>query len=926
MTQAITLFRAQQSETKIGQEITVSANQGEANQIADDFFFETDTFHTLFSFEFLRTPKAAFALFPLKDGRRLNDKALPTSIFALDFDAPTCPAIQSVMAFFQGCDYVCYTTKSHQLDKKGVTCDRFRIVLPLSKPIAPAAMKEIVHYFTDLWHGDASTFDGARFFYTGIESSDVWRNFGKPLSTEWLLSLIPSKTHQNGLNFAPKSSKLKGHKDYTPIVLDTIKAHSKHVSFLREKWPSVKDKSDNTYSNVFSLMMLWIQTFGFNLAALKAALPKVVDIADFYNRNPHQWRGIDSTLEKALAYVLGSDRNNLQHKNEVEAVDTDSLPFTEDTMDVCAKAADLTGSQVGDFEDSAKLIDYVFKTHRKAIIDIQCGGGKSVVSSAIVSKSGDRWLIVKDTNQACRTQREMLLKYGVPRQDIQVLSGWSAEMCEENLTALESLKWGAAKRRQKKPAIDRARDCIEDGFTPFYSKKDSPCIECQAWCDFRATRTHRQVIGALNHRRIVVMTHARFLEVVHFAELKNRRVLIDEEPSVFEGVGFASKEIELLLHVFKSVLDGKVERHLNSILSTTKTGSIQDLCFYTHAEIKTLQGRASKQDADTKETCYKYIRFMSYEADRFAFVEKDVYGKKISFVRNRLNFEIENDVYVLSASARFSSVTWEGFKVVRSECQNLAEGVTVYAYPANHTKHRMDKEAEAFLAYAVNLIKTNGRKKVMLALNKEDNQSKEVKTAVAWFKTECGKLGVEVTEGERGSIIGRNDWKDCDCVILGYGVFTSIANIALKQSLVEGAEIEGSRLWDTKTIGGVEVSQPKIKKGLVDAGLRETDRRVFANEVYQVGLRGIARKWNSESMDIITIAPSLDYVIPLTQVLPGATICFDELDVTGIRTQDLLQGDAELCQRFGMTDNAPNRETARQSAGELLSGKIQGAE
>ena len=642
----------------------------------------------------------------------------------------------------------------------------------------------------------------------------------------------------------------------------------------------------------------------------------------FYNRNPHQWQGVDATLEKALSYVVHSKRNNLSHRNPVATIDTDGLTMTPELIDVSCKCEDLTGADASTFEDSAKLIDHAFKSFSKAILDIQCGGGKSVVASAIIARSKDKWLIVRDTTQACRQQREMLLAYGVPRDDITVLSGWNAEACKANLDALESFKWGASKRRQMRPAIEKARESIGDGFTPFYSKASSPCIECRARCDFKGSRTHRQVIGALKFKRVVVMTHSRFLEVVHYAELKDRRILIDEEPALFEGVTFASTEVAFLLETFKGCLNGKVEAHLQGILADTKTGSIEDFCFYNHAEVKTLQGRASKLDADSKEVAYRYIRFMSYEADRFAFVEKDLKGKKVSLVRNRLNWTLPNDVYVLNASSRFGLAEWEGFTVVRSQEQREADGVTVYAFQANHTKHRMDKEARDFLKYALDLVKTNGRSKVLLATNKEDTRSKEVDAAVTWFKAECAKVGVEVSEAERGSIIGRNDWRDSDCVILGYGLFTSVSNLVLKQSLVEGVEIDGARIWDTKTIESVEVRQPRIKKGFVDAGLRETDRRLFADEVYQVGLRGRARNWKGDTMDVITIAPSLDYVIPLTQVLPEARIVFDSLEVTGIKTEDLLKGDKELTGVFGIGDKPENREAVRAIACQLLADRL----
>lgn len=169
---------------------------------------------------------------------------------------------------------------------------------------------------------------------------------------------------------------------------------------------------------------------------------------------------------------------------------------------------------------------------------------------------------------------------------------------------------------------------------------------------------------------------------------------------------------------------------------------------------------------------------------------------------------IPNDVYLLSASSRFSLVQWDGFTVLRCRDQRCADGVTVYAYDCNSTKHRLEKEAHAYLKYALGIVKQNGRKRPRV-LNKEETQTANVKVAVSWFKSECSKLGIEVREGHRGTIIGSNEFRDCDCVILSYGVFTSVANVALKQSLVEGQEIEGKRLFETRLIDGKTVKQTK---------------------------------------------------------------------------------------------------------------------
>ncbi len=148
--------------------------------------------------------------------------------------------------------------------------------------------------------------------------------------------------------------------------------------------------------------------------------------------------------------------------------------------------------------------------------------------------------------------------------------------------------------------------------------------------------------------------------------------------------------------------------------------------------------------------------------------------------------------------------------------------------------------------------------------------------------------------------------------------------MALKASLVEGKPVDEGRIWETKTVEGQIVRQPRLSgRGVVDPGLREVDRRLFCDEVYQVGLRGVARNWQGESMDVIVAAPALDYLLPLRQVLPGCSIKFEGVDLESFRTEDLLKPDAELTKVFGITAQSEHgKAQARTLAKGLLAGRL----
>ena len=84
------------------------------------------------------------------------------------------------------CDinHVIGTTKSHQKEKNGVVCDRFRVVLKLSERITDIdTYTSVYRYFARHWESDLSCTDAARFFYPCTSISSVL-NEGEPLEID----------------------------------------------------------------------------------------------------------------------------------------------------------------------------------------------------------------------------------------------------------------------------------------------------------------------------------------------------------------------------------------------------------------------------------------------------------------------------------------------------------------------------------------------------------------------------------------------------------------------------------------------------------------------------------------------------------------------------------------------------------------------
>lgn len=100
-----------------------------------------------------------------KDGHRANKNFLYSDWCVLDFDSPDMPLAQAVRVF---CDriHIIGITKSHQKDKKGVICDRFRVVIPWEKRITDTRVyRWNMQRLLDRYPIDDKALDPARFFF-----------------------------------------------------------------------------------------------------------------------------------------------------------------------------------------------------------------------------------------------------------------------------------------------------------------------------------------------------------------------------------------------------------------------------------------------------------------------------------------------------------------------------------------------------------------------------------------------------------------------------------------------------------------------------------------------------------------------------------------------------------------------------------------
>ena len=113
-------------------------------------------------------PDVCYSAHSFKDGYRSKDNTITGfQLIILDIDNDV--DLETAKVLFNDYTYLIATTKSHQVDKKGIICDRFRIVLPMeyALDLEPETYSKMMkNLFADLpIEVDTVCSDSSRFYY-----------------------------------------------------------------------------------------------------------------------------------------------------------------------------------------------------------------------------------------------------------------------------------------------------------------------------------------------------------------------------------------------------------------------------------------------------------------------------------------------------------------------------------------------------------------------------------------------------------------------------------------------------------------------------------------------------------------------------------------------------------------------------------------
>ena len=135
-----------------------------------------------------------YSPFQYRENYRKEDNSVLTNANCIFLDFDDGLSIDKAKGVFSHLCYVLATTKSHQKEKNGKVCDRFRIVIPCETNITLCKedYKELMNDIITTYGADRACKDIARFYY-GFKDSEVFYNFGDLFDLEKAMEKIKKK-------------------------------------------------------------------------------------------------------------------------------------------------------------------------------------------------------------------------------------------------------------------------------------------------------------------------------------------------------------------------------------------------------------------------------------------------------------------------------------------------------------------------------------------------------------------------------------------------------------------------------------------------------------------------------------------------------------------------------------------------------------
>lgn len=203
------IYTSKPNATETSYQMPISENQFNANPslrisyiIAEDDYQATSGFkHTQIDFngllDFISQANIHYSATEWKDGYRKGDNYIGNEDLII-FDIDDGMSLKTARQYFSQFNALIVTTKSHQKNKNGIVCDRFRVLIPYENPLVNVP-KEYIRDIKKLIYAEfkadeqtsnlASKFRGAsmdaEYYFLGGEENFKWEKYYQIVKIEF---------------------------------------------------------------------------------------------------------------------------------------------------------------------------------------------------------------------------------------------------------------------------------------------------------------------------------------------------------------------------------------------------------------------------------------------------------------------------------------------------------------------------------------------------------------------------------------------------------------------------------------------------------------------------------------------------------------------------------------------------------------------
>ena len=774
--------------------------------------------------------------------RTKSDKTARCFWLGLDFDSVESPALSEMingLSDFQG---FYYTTKSHQKDKKGVTCERYRVFMSYSRPLTHEENIRVHKTLGKLIHHDSSCGDITRVFSPSVKGC-LSGALGGSYSVD--IDHILDISEEIGIN---ENQSIKTVPiDRNGIDWNRGTVDKKLRKSINQIWKQkYKSECDNGLFNTRDAVWNLIHRSFVITADLPDIYHTIMDIDDLSNwaYRKRDTENLKSKIIEAYQKAVSEKCHTEQFQQLLKSsmVDMSNIPdLSQEYLNQMSKLGHgVNSEQIG----THRLINH-YSGKGRFILNIACGLQKSVSACvyASIKKDIPTWLICEN-HKAVNAMIERLKILGVPDSDIGYIAGFNQSICKQ------------PQRVKNIPKRD------------IYNQWKSPCKGCQYYCECPTTnRIFPDKLKKAVRKPIVVMTHKMFTSkfqpwseiVKEFNINPDSQIIIDEQLKRWQQGTFSRHEIESALSMgkcSKTVIMDELEK---SCIGQTMVGNQnvsgvgminQSIGVDNRNQALRNIGGYQLNDEESQRVI-SIITLLSSESKRYVMKSDDKY----QIISDKLNWDFPKNAIILDGSARYTQVNYDGFEMLDYIIPSV-KGLTVNIVKGNPTQAHIERKYQEYLSTALQIKNESGSNNIVWAKNKGD----ETFTA-----DNPGDLIANRGTDTKGS----NDFINGDMMIVIMSLFTNVHDYALRASLSENREIPFNDIWQIKNNRIV----PKMGgNGWINNSIKQSYIRQVIDELYQGIMRISVRKYDRKEYQVVCMLPDLLSVEELRGRLPDCEI------------------------------------------------------